>query len=406
LRAEIKDNDSLMRHAKCHYYKRVSSFVVAINIIMSAALAAAGPADNSTARRIDALPLTKTWAQTMDGPAPLAAAAAPAYFVAGWADHLEVFLLESGAKAWSLPIPSAHVACDELFCVVAVDTAVRGIDLARRAVRWQQTLERPLSATPTLRSGWVLLAAANGVVSALQATDGKKVWSFDAGAALSGPASINGNQVAIATVSARVSLLNLMNGQPVWSVTLERQPGAPRLGGGSVMVGIEGGHLVILDDADGRARFQTRTGGNVTGAPALDEKHIYEVGQDGVLRAFDRGNGSQRWYGNLATRASDGPLVDGDLVLVPLRTGAVDVRLNDGKAAAQLPAPTTDRLRMAPIIAGGGSSLSVLTVSYNLADTSKWTLIRYAAAAPLALTARPAKIPGFALTLTPPQPPR
>jgi outer membrane protein assembly factor BamB len=194
-----------------------------------------------------------------------------------------------------------------------------------------------------------------------------------------------------------------MNGQPVWTVALERQPGAPRLGGGSVMVGIEGGHLVVLDDASGRVRFETRTGGNVTGAPALDEKHIYEVGQDGVLRAFDRSNGAQRWYGNLATRASDGPFVDGDLVFVPLRTGAVDVRLSDGKAAVQLPAPGTDRLPMPPIVAGSGSSLSVMTVSYNLSDTSKWSLVRYATAPPLPTSARPATIPGFALTLSPPR---
>jgi len=381
----------------------VSSFGVAIKITVFAALAAAAVSDEGAPRRIDALPLTKAWTQTIDGPAPVAAAANAAHLVAGWPDHLDVFLLESGAKEWSLPVPSTRVACDDMFCVAADDSAIRAIDLARRAVRWEQSLDRPLSATPSLRSGWVLLATANGVVRALRATDGQPVWSFDAGAALSGAASINGNQVAIATAGAKISLLNLLNGQPLWTRTLEQQPGAPRLGGGAVMVGVEGGRLVILDEADGRIRFETRTGGNVTGAPALDEKHIYEVGQDGVLRAFDRGNGAQRWYANLATRASDGPYVDGDLVFVPLRTGAIDVRLTDGKAAVSLPAPGTDRLPMPPIVAGAGPSLSVVTVSYNLADTSKWSLIRYAAAPPLAITARPAKIPGLPLTLTPPR---
>jgi len=391
-----------MRHAKCHYYKRVRSSSVAINIIMSAVLAGAAAGD-AVPRRIDALPLIKTWTQSVDGPAPVVAAAGAARFVAGWADHLDVFSIETGAKEFTLPVPAARAACDDMFCVVADDVSVRGVDLARRSVRWQRALDRPLSAAPALRSGWVLLATQSGVVRALQAIDGREVWTADAGAALSGAPSINGDRVAIATVARTVSLIDLPNGRPLWSVTLEHQPGAPRLGGGRVMVGTENGRLMILDEADGRTRFETRTGGNVTGAPALDEDHIYAVGQDGVLRAFDRGNGAQRWYANLSTRASDGPSVDGDLVFVPLRTGAVDVRMKDGKAIVQLPAPGADRLPFAPLIAGAGASLSVVTVSYDLADTSKWSLIRYATAGPLLTSARPSKIPGLTLTLTPPR---
>ena len=170
------------------------------------------------------------------------------------------------------------------------------------------------------------------------------------------------------------------------------------------MVGTDNGRLVILDDRDGRFRFEARTGANVTGAPALDEELIYTAGQDGVLRAFDRGNGAQRWYANLATRASDGPFVDGDLVFVPLRTGAIDVHLNSGKPAVQLAAPGPDvRVPLPPLVAGHGATLSIVTVSYELADSVKWSMTRYAAAAPIAPTATPALIPGLALTLTPPK---
>ena len=378
--------------------------MVALTIIISAVVAAAVPGD-AVPHRIDALPLARIWSKSLDGPAPIAAASESTRLLAGWPDHFDVFSLETGEKEWGLPVPAARAACDAMFCVVADDATVRGIDLARRAVRWQRTLDQPLGQTPALRNGWVILASRTGDVRALQAADARDVWTFNAGAALTGAPSINGNQIAIATVSSQVTLLDLSNGHPVWTVTLEHVPGAPRLGGGRVLVGTENGRLAILDDTDGRLRFETRTGGNVTGAPTLDERHIYTVGQDGVLRAFDRGNGAQRWYGNLSTRASDGPSVDGDLVFVPLRSGAIDVRLNDGKAVVQLAAPggETTRLPMAPVLTGAGATLSILTVSYDLSDTGKWALVRYANSARLVTSALPSRIPGHSLTLTAPQ---
>lgn len=405
LRAEIKDNDSLMRHAKCHYYNFVRSSVLAVNIILSAVLFGTAAPAAVRPSRIDALPLANIWTKSIDGPAPLAAAATADRLVAGWADHLDVFRVDTGEKEWGVPIPIAHAACEAAFCVVADGRSVRGIDLTRRLVSWQRSLDAPLGRTPTLRSGWVILASDAGLVRALQASDGREVWTYNAGAALTGAASVNGNQVAIANTAAAVTLLDLANGKPLWTVQLEHATGAPRLGGGRVLVGTDNGQLVILDAFDGKTQFTTRTGGNVTGAPSLDEKHIYTVGLDGVLRAFDRGNGAQRWYSNLATRAADGPFVDGDLVFVPLRTGAIDVRLHDGKAAVHLPAPgtATTRLPMAPLFAGAGSTLSLVTISYDLNDVGKWSLIRYSSGARLTTTARPARIPGLALTLTAPR---
>lgn len=408
MRTEIKDNDSLMRHAKCHYYNDVRSPVLVFKIIFfssfAGAIVAAAPADVPV-RHIDALPIAKTWTKTLDGPAPVTAATAEGRLLAGWTDHFDVYSLETGDKDWSLPLPATRAACDAMFCVVADDAMVRGIDLTRRAITWQRPLDRPLGLPPTLRSGWVLLASQAGVVRALQATDGREIWRFDAGGALTGAPAINGNQVAVATVASKLTLLELANGHPAWTVTLEQLPGAPRMGGGAVLVGTGNGRLGFVDQVTGRLRFETRTGGNVTGMPALDEKHIYTVGQDGVLRAFDRGNGAQRWYSNLTTRASDGPFVDGDLVFVPLRTGAVDVRLNDGKPAVQLAAPGTEttRLPMPPLFAGAGATLSVVTVSYDLNDIGKWTLVRYSSGAALLPTARPSRIPGLSLTLTAPK---
>lgn len=370
---------------------------------MSAALGAAAPPDRPPAR-IDALPLAKTWSKTIEGTAPAAASAASTHLLAGWADHFDMFLLETGEKDWGLPIPATRAACEASFCVVADDATVRGVDLASRTVKWQRALEAAPGISPVLRQGWVILATKAGAVRALQAVDGREVWTFDGGKPLTAAPSINGNQLILADSAGTLTLLDLANGKPLWTVELGVELGVPRLGGGRVAVGTGNGRLLILDELTGRVRFETRTGGNVTGAPTLDDENFYAVGLDGVVRAFDRSNGAQRWYGNLATRASAGPYVDGDLIFVPLRTGAVDVRLNNGKPIVQLAAPgsATSRLPVAPILTGAGAGLSIVTISYDLNDVGKWTLVRHSPAAPIALSAMPSPIPGLALKLTEP----
>jgi outer membrane protein assembly factor BamB len=413
LRTEIKDNDSLMCHAEYHYYKRVGLSVVRLNIVIFCVLLSASPGSGAAgatpAPRIDALPMVNQWTRSVDGPPPAAAAADSTRVVAGWADHFEVFALATGDRDWGLPIPATRVACDGAFCVVANDTDIRGIDLDRHAVRWQQRLSAPLSATPAMRGGWVVLTTATGRVRALQAVDGREVWQFDAGGAVIGAPSINGTRVALSTARHAVTLIDIATGHGLWSKIIDSQPGAPCLGGGVVVIGTDDGRLVTLDDDSGRLRFEYRMGASLTGAPTLDERHVYTVGLDGVLRAFDRGNGAQRWYKNLDTRVANAPTVDGDLVLVPLRNGVVDVRLNDGRVAGRFPGPADDaRLRIAvpPIVTGTGATLTVITAWSDVNDTTQWSLTRLAGGARLSTSAwpsPPAAIPGLALTLTPPR---
>lgn len=381
-----------------------------MNFIIFVALAATTPGSAATDAvafpRIDALPMIHHGTERFDGPAPVAAAADTGRLLVGWPDHFDVFDLTTGARAWGLPIAATRIACDDGLCVVADETDVRGIDLNSHTVRWQQRLAAPLGTTPTLRSGWVLLASATGRVRAVQAADGREVWTYDAGSAIVGQPAINGTRVAISTAARTVVLLDLITGRPLWAVRVDSAPAAPCLGGGAVIFGTADGRLITLDDRDGRLRFEYRLGATLTGAPTLDEAHIYAVGLDGVLRAFDRGNGAQRWYKNLETRAAIGPVVDGNLVVVVLRSGVVDVRLSDGRVAGHFASPgpvTTLRLPVPPIVAGAGRELAVLTVSSDVSTTDAWSLTRITGGARLATATWPSALPGLPLTLTPPR---
>lgn len=369
------------------------------------------PSVNSRFVSPAALPLRHAWTIEQDGLPPVAlAVSSGGWIVAGFDDSVRVFSTATGDALGTLPLPASQLACDAAACVAGNDAAVRSIDLARRVVRWQRQVPTALAFAPVLRSGWVFLTATDGRVVALRDADGAEVWSAATGAALTGPPSVDGDRLVVATSDSRVLVLDVLTGRTLWTYYTDARPLVPRIGGGLVLVGTTARDLLWINALTGKLRFPRRTGSNVVGAPALDDDFVYTVGQDGVLRAFDRGNGAQRWYANLPTRPEEGPLADGEMTLVSLHDGRIFGYLpsNAGQRVAVQVAPDgggdgAKRLPVPPLVSGSGAQLTLLSVVANVADNSKWWASLTRAGATLSLTDLPALVPGLRLTLTAPR---
>ena len=84
--------------------------------------------------------------------------------------------------------------------------------------------------------------------------------------------------------------------------------------GGGLLRGLEaaedgaGTVPYALDAADGRVHWRWRTGADVVGVPVVDERNIYFVSLDNVLRALSRRTGVQQWARLLPLRPTRGPL--------------------------------------------------------------------------------------------------
>lgn len=417
------------------YYKRVRYLAVIVGIVLAlgaSTLTVAAPAKISPA----ALPFALSWSREFLTAAPVAAAVSDGgWLVAGFQDRLELVALESGASLGSLPLPARHLGCNVTICVAGDDTTVRAIDLQQRTARWQKTTPGPLAFPPLLRSGWVFLVSTTGRIAALREDDGAEVWSMSASAPLAGPLSVDGDRMAMTTTDDVVTLLDLRTGRAVWTREIfDGKVGAPRLGGGMVYVGTETRQLLFIDASNGRITDRQRTGATIVGAPALDEHLIYTCGQDGVLRAFDRNTGAVQWYSDLPTRpANAGPVATANMAIVALRTGAFLGFLADGDGkrpavsiAAPLPAGATPaattpaaapgaqaqpdgmlRLPVPPMVTGLGTSTRLITISFNVGDSSKWMATVVAGAAKLPISAEPMTLPktlpGLPLKLTAPR---
>ncbi|HEX3704474.1 MAG TPA: PQQ-binding-like beta-propeller repeat protein, partial [Vicinamibacterales bacterium] len=90
---------------------------------------------------------------------------------------------------------------------------------------------------------------------------------------------------------------------------------------------------------DGSIDWRWRTGADLLGAPVSDERHVYFVALDNILRSLTLKSGGQEWKALLPLRPTAGPVKAGDTLIVtgvgpPLRAYAA----KDGKPAGDIPA--------------------------------------------------------------------
>jgi outer membrane protein assembly factor BamB len=107
-----------------------------------------------------------------------------------------------------------------------------------------------------------------------------------------------------------------------------------------VYVGSTDNFLYCLSSHEGRIDWQWRTGGDLVGLPVVDERRLYFVSLDNVLRALDRRSGAQRWLRPLPLRPTTGPVrADDDLIVSGVSPMLRAYAIRDGRPSGQMDAP-------------------------------------------------------------------
>ncbi|MBL4829221.1 MAG: outer membrane protein assembly factor BamB [Aliivibrio sp.] len=113
---------------------------------------------------------------------------------------------------------------------------------------------------PAYGYGKVFVASRDGVVSALDPDNGKRIWSQ----------SLDSNSIA-------------------------RLSGGLTLSYGKVFVGSENGEIIALDQESGEELWRSTIDGEVLSTPLADEGLVIVHSSRGVLYAFDADTGSKKW---------------------------------------------------------------------------------------------------------------
>ena len=232
--------------------------------------------------------------------------------------------LNQGRVAWTVPFPTVSTpATGDGLVFAAGPDAITALEQRSGTSLWKTPIDSPLAAALYWDTGWLLASTESGDLLALHAQDGRILWRQPFGSPLLVEPTPSGDRLYVALKDGRVAALALDTGEVAWSVPLNEPVTGMLALEDQLVVGTRKNLLHSLALRDGRQRWTQRAGADTAGAPVADDKLIYFVALDNVLRALDRGNGNLRWKTNLPSRPAAGPLRTGDVVLVPYVTNDI-----------------------------------------------------------------------------------
>jgi outer membrane protein assembly factor BamB len=232
--------------------------------------------------------------------------------------RLVAYDLVSGSQLWmvSSSTRAEPVPGDGLLFLVEPNeiSALRESD---GGAAWRLPYAGPPLATPLVwDNGWLITADTVGAVTAFRAVDGHEIWRRNTGSEVHAPPALAADRVYIPTADGRLIALRVDTGDPVWEHRLGGAPNDVLALDDRIYVGSNDNFFYCLDTAKGEIIWRWQTGGDVIGRPALDDKRVYFVSLDNLLRGLDRKSGAQLWKRALPMRPTTGPLLAGNTLIV------------------------------------------------------------------------------------------
>jgi eukaryotic-like serine/threonine-protein kinase len=288
-------------------------------------------------------------------------------------DRIASFDLLSGALRWMVtarPRSVPVIADDRLFIEVA--GGLTALETTDGSVAWRAPVAGTLTAPLAAAHGWLVAVTATEVLT-FRAADGSLLWKHDLGASPHGAPAVSGDGIFIPVDDGRVIGLRGDTGEKLWEFRMGAAANDILASGDRLFVGSDDHFLYCLNARDGERVWRTRTGADVVTRPTVDERRVYFVSLDNVLRGLNRGNGVQEWKRALAFRPAWPPVNVFDAVVVTDLMGPLHAYyLKDGapagdmKTGADVPAAPVYAFE-SPMIVGP----MLVVVTHNLAGDAK-----------------------------------
>jgi outer membrane protein assembly factor BamB len=256
-------------------------------------------------------------------------------------DQIAAHNLSDGTRLWVARIRTRvePAAGDNLLFVVAPGS-LAALRAADGSSAWELPFSETLAVPLVWDNGWLIAVTTSGDVLAFRANDGALIWRRSIGAAAHARPAMSIDRVYVPTTDGRIVALRVDTGAAIW----ER-----RLGGAGndilalekrLYVGSDDRYFYCLNTEDGAIEWRWQTGADVIGLPVVDDRTVFFVSLDNVLRALNRSSGVQRWKSALPLRPSTGPIRAGDALVVAGPAPTLRAyKVQDGKAAGEFAAP-------------------------------------------------------------------
>jgi outer membrane protein assembly factor BamB len=238
---------------------------------------------------------------------------------------------------------------------------------------WEKSVGAPVRSSPTAVGERVFVLTTEGTVSCLSGSDGSELWNFKGNAERASILSnaspaVEGEIVVVPFPSGDIVALRIANGQPLWSDSLARSRTAssltamsdaarPAIDGGTVFAVGHAGRMIAVSYKTGE-RLWSLTVPSIQ-APYVVGDTVFVVDTSGQLMAVTRREGKIQWTAKLPGAATwSGPVLAGNrLWLASSKGQLINVEAQTGKVVGtqDLGQP----VYVGPVVAG--SRMYVLT---------------------------------------------
>lgn len=183
---------------------------------------------------------------------------------------------------------------------------------------WRVELDLPLSAGPGVGEDTVIVASSDGVLICLAANDGRESWRINIdGESLARPL-IKNSSVVVQTIDGKLQVFSTFDGSEQWTIVQDtprltlRGTSSPVIVGSTVVAGFDNGRLVatnlntgvtawvaMLSPPSGRSDLERLA--DVDGALAVVGQDIYAAGYNGRLASIAVESGQILWARDIST---------------------------------------------------------------------------------------------------------
>jgi outer membrane protein assembly factor BamB len=264
--------------------------------------------------------MTAEWTISVPAAAPVSPVAdAERVYLPLRSGELAALSLASGAVIWTVAAPDLVGSPDTGGGLVylAYPRRVEARDVGTGEVRWRVETAGPVTAPLFWDNGWLLVVTGGGDAVMYRAATGEVLWRQSLGAPVHVRPAAGGSHIYALLDDGRVLALALDTGATDWEKKLPGVPTSIHPLDDRLFVGCRDRFLYCLAANDGKTKWRWRTGAAIVGTAVVDEESVYFLSLDGVLRALNRGSGSQRWKVPLPHQPTTGPFLSARLLLAP-----------------------------------------------------------------------------------------
>lgn len=223
--------------------------------------------------------------------------------------------------------------------VASVNGDVQALDAANGRRLWSTEVKKiSWSGGPAASADMVVVGALNGQVRAYSAQDGSELWQVQLSSEIITAPAISANVIAVRTQDGRLYGLDPANGSRRWvyeqtvPVLSLRGNSSPLIGNGFVIDGFDTGRLVAVRDVDGapawvqvlaagEGRTEVERLADADGQLVLDNGELFASSYNGQVAAFHAESGRSLWTRDMSSFA--GLAVGGSTVVVSDAEGNV-----------------------------------------------------------------------------------